>query len=64
MEFVYLCIFGSDWDETIIILSKEDAIKHSIEHPNNRIEIFCKTHANMYIPTYSYYQNGILFQDV
>jgi hypothetical protein len=28
-EFVYVFIYGSDWEDTVIILSKEDAIEIS-----------------------------------
>ena len=58
MEFVYVLMNGCDWEDIIIFLSKEDAIKESIHRPKNRIEIFSKTSTAGYIPTYNYYQNG------
>jgi hypothetical protein len=61
MDFVYVLIRGSEWEDIVILLSKEDAINESIIHSNDRVEIFCKTNYK-YIPTYNYYQNGILFQ--
>ena len=62
MEFIYLYIGGSNWEDTSIILTIEDAIKKSITYPNKRVEIFSKTINNEYIPTYNYYQNGIYIQ--
>jgi hypothetical protein len=38
MDHVYMLIYGSDWDDTQIILSTEDAIKASIKHPQSRVE--------------------------
>ena len=63
MEFVYLFTFGNEWEDSIIILSKEEAIKQSIDYPKNRVEIFSKIYTNRYVPTYNYYQNGILIQN-
>jgi len=60
MDFVYLFVLGSDWEDTFIFLSKEDAIQESIKFPNHRVEIFCKTNSSGYRPTYNYYQNGEL----
>lgn len=62
MDFVYLLILGSEWEDIIVFLSKEDAIQESIKYPNHRVEIFCKTNSTGYIPTYNYYQNGELIQ--
>jgi hypothetical protein len=43
MDFIYVFIYGSEWEDIIIFLSKEDAIKKSLNHPNCRVEIFSKT---------------------
>ena len=43
MDFIYVFIYGSEWEDIIIFLSKEDAIQKSINHPNCRVEIFSKT---------------------
>jgi hypothetical protein len=43
MDFIYVFIYGSEWEDIIIYLSKEDAIKKSLNHPNCRVEIFSKT---------------------
>jgi hypothetical protein len=59
MEFVYVLCFGSEWEDTVILLSKEDAIHASIKHPTCRVEIFEKNKPG-YTPTYNYYQNGTL----
>lgn len=60
MDFVYLLVrSGGEWEDNIIILSKEEAINTSIKYKNDRVEIFCKNIGGTgYIPTYSYYQNG------
>lgn len=59
MEFVYVLFnHESEWENMIIILSKEEAINASMNHPNQRVEIFTKTHPLGYKPTYNYYKNG------
>jgi hypothetical protein len=63
MEFVYVSLYGSEWEDIIIFLSKEDAIKESINFPNHRVEIFSKKNTSGYEPTYHYYQNGVLIQN-
>jgi hypothetical protein len=62
MDFVYVFLYESEWEDTIIFLSKEDAINESINHPNARVEIFSKNNTVGYTPTYNYYKNGHLFQ--
>ena len=62
MDFVYVFLAGSEWEDIIIFLSQEEAIKKSRNYPNNRIEIFSKTNTSCYEPTYNYYQNGELIQ--
>jgi hypothetical protein len=60
MQFIYVLICGAEWEDTVIFLSKEDAIAESIKYPKLRVEIFSKTNIGGYIPTYSYYKNGEL----
>jgi hypothetical protein len=60
MDFVYLFVLGSEWEDVIVFLSKEDAIQESIKFPKHRVEIFSKTNTSGYRPTYNYYQNGEL----
>ena len=63
MEFVYLLLPNdSEWEDMTIFLSETDAIKASIKCPKSRVEIFGKGNDNGYIPTYSYYQNGIFIE--
>jgi len=62
MDYVYVLVFGGEWEDIIIFLSKEDAIKESINRPNVRIEIFGKTDKPGYVPTYNYYKNGEYIQ--
>ena len=67
-EFVYVFIYGSDWEDTVIILSKEEAIEISKKYPNSRVEIFGKSknidksliNTLGYTTTYNYYKNGEL----
>jgi len=63
MDFVYLLLNGSEWEDIIILLSREDAINESINHPNSRVEIFSKNNNIGYTPTYNYYENGKLIQN-
>jgi hypothetical protein len=65
-EFVYVLIYGSDWEDNVIILSKDDAIATSKKYPNSRVEIFSKSknidksliNTLGFTPTYNYYKNG------
>jgi len=63
MDLVYVFLYGSEWEDIIIFLTKEDAIRESLAHPNNRIEIFSKTDTTGYTPTYNYYKNGKFFKN-
>jgi len=63
MNFIYVFINGSEWEDIVVFLSKEDAISKSINHPNNRIEIFSQTNTGGYTPTYNYYKNGEFIQN-
>jgi hypothetical protein len=63
MDFVYVLLFGGEWEDAVIFLSKEDAIKQSIKYPKNRVEIFSKTDTSGYNPTYNFYRNGPLVQN-
>jgi len=60
MEFVYVFLYGGEWEDVVIFLTKEEAISQSIKYPNYRVEIFGKTDKPGYTPTYSYYKNGEL----
>lgn len=67
MDFVFVLLCGSEWEDIIILLTEEDAINQSKKYPNNRVEIFSKND-NLeytptyigYTPTYNYYKNGEL----
>ena len=63
MGFIYVMINSSEWEDTVIYLSEEEAIESSITYPNIRIEIFGKNpNYNGYSPTHSYYKDGKLFK--
>ena len=64
MEYVYLLIFANDWEEMIIFLTEEEAIKASISYPNTRVEIFGKNIELGYIPTYNYYKAGQYYNKI
>lgn len=63
MDFVYLLMYENEWEDIVVILSKDDAIKASIDRPNARVEIFSKTTSLGYTPTYNYYKNGEYIQN-
>ena len=64
MECVYMLLAdGAEWEDIVIILDKEEAIQASIKFKKLRVEIF-KKGVFGYIPTYSYYSNGELIQNV
>jgi len=54
---IYVLIKGSDWDDIVVILSKEDAIQASVNNPHCRVEIFRRNEFG-YIPSYHFYRNG------
>jgi hypothetical protein len=60
MDFVFVLLCGSEWEDITILLSEEDAINESKNYPNDRVEIFSKNNELGYTPTYNYYKNGIL----
>jgi hypothetical protein len=63
MEFIYVMINSSEWEDIVIYLSEEEAIGSSITYPNIKIEIFGKnSDYNGYSPIYSYYKDGKLFK--
>ena len=63
MDFVFVLIFGSEWEDITILLSEEDAINESKNYPNDRVEIFSKNNKLRFTPTYNYYKNGILVKN-
>lgn len=56
MEFVYVLV-NQEWEDMVILLSKEQAIKTSKMNPHARVEVFIQT-TDGYVPTYNYYKNG------
>ena len=63
MNFIYVFLYGHEWEDIVIFLSEEEAIRESIKHPNQRVEIFSKTNKSGYTPTYNYYKNGEYIQN-
>jgi L-rhamnose mutarotase len=62
MELIYVFLYGIEWEDMIVFLSKEEAINYSIQYPTHRVEIFSKTETSGYRATYDYYQNGEYIQ--
>lgn len=61
---IYLLVCGNEWEDITVFLSIEDAIKESVNNPNNRVEIFNKKiNGSGYSPTYNYYKNGKYIQN-
>ena len=60
MDFVFVLLRGSEWEDIIVLLTEEEAINQSKKYPNSRVEIFSKNNNFGYTPTYNYYQNGLL----
>lgn len=59
MDYIYLLICGSEWEDITIFLSGEDAINASINNPQHRVEVFSKKPNQIgFTPTYNYYENG------
>ncbi len=54
---------GAEWEDLVIYVKEEDAIRDSIKYYKWRVEIFKKNEnsANGYIPTYNYIKNGIIY---
>ncbi len=62
MEYVYVMTCGSEWEDIVIYLTEEEAIKISKEYPTIHIEIFTKNPGlSGYRPTYKYYRDGRMY---
>jgi hypothetical protein len=62
MEFIYVLVNSSDWEDMILFLNEDEAIQASIRDSNSRVEIFSKNKEAGYSPTYNYYKNGKLYK--
>ena len=51
MEVIYVLVYGDEWEDIIIFLSLDEALKESVNYQNNRIAIFSKSKNSGYIPT-------------
>ena len=50
---------GAEWEDMILILTKEEAIEASIKYSKRRVEIFGREENRLgYHPTYKYYKIG------
>ena len=63
ITFIYLTTSNDyTWEDQTIFLIEEEAINYSRKYPDIRVEIFGNTCLEPgYLPTYSYYKQGILF---
>lgn len=59
MQFIYVFLGSSEWEDLTILLTQEEAIQMSLRYPENRVAIFSKKD-NGYVPIYNYYENGRL----
>ena len=61
-EFIYMLLpDGAEWEDMILLLDKDEAIKASIKYYKWRVEIFKRKENDIgYTPTYNYYKNGEL----
>ena len=64
MEIIYVLVSdGCEWEDIVVFLTEENAVKMSNKYPNSRVEVFSKKDdTSGYTPTYNYYQNGQYFQ--
>jgi hypothetical protein len=61
MDYLYVLLNeGSEWEDMVILLSKDEAVSESKKYPKCRVEIFIKNKNTGYTPTYNYYKNGEL----
>ena len=54
MEVIYVLVSeGCEWEDIVVFLTEENAIKMSIKYPNSRVEVFSKKDdTSGYTPTY------------
>lgn len=65
MDVLYLVVCdGAEWEDIKMIDNEAFAIEYSCKYPNIRIEIFKKNSKGLYVPTYNFYQNGQLVENV
>ena len=73
MDFIYI-MFKNNWDDTVVYLSKNEAVKASLEYPMFTVQMFtCLRNTSMevneitclrnneYVPTYNYFLNGVFY---
>ena len=73
MDFIYI-LFREQWDNCVIYLSKDEAIRASLEYPNVSVQMFTCLKStsinvnkiiniknNEYVPTYNYFLNGVFY---
>ena len=56
MEIFLVC--RGEWEDLIVFVSRETALEYSKKHPRAIIQIFAGDECM--VPTYTYYQNGII----
>lgn len=61
MDVLYIVV-GNDyeWEDMKLIDNEKTAIEYSSKYPQIRIEIFKKNAKGLFVPTYSFYRNGVL----
>lgn len=64
MDYIYVLVGDRcEWEDVVVFLTEENAIKMSVKYPDCRVEIFSKKDGGSgYTATYNYYQNGKYFE--
>ena len=63
MNYVYVLLNSSEWEDIVILLNVAEAIEISKLNPNSRVEIFSVKNDGLgYTPTYNYYKNGVYIE--
>ena len=60
MMEVYVLVKDDTWEDIVIYLSYDEAIKASVANKDYRIEIF-RQRQNGYVPTYNFISNGVFY---
>lgn len=66
MEFVYVLLVedGAEWEDLVIFVTEEEALRMSIQYPKHRVEVFRrKQDHGGFEPTYTYIKNGKYVQN-
>lgn len=62
MKTLYMLVTpGAEWEDNVLYDNEADAISASLRYKNAIVQIFHKKEGTFsYIPSYNYYENGVL----